>query len=167
MLWGRRNTASKYHWCVWGVLTVYGPHWICPSSRQHVLLGSTLLRLQGALQGYCPKWAFLFGHFPDLSCSVRFSFLGTPQRHRLSWACILCPSQVQAAQVTRCLVSALSQVGGCLLSPPPSQPFCYLGAQGSTISGVPCERCVSSGELISGCDTLGRCQLSRIPGGRG
>ena len=25
---------------------------------------------------------------------LRFSFLGTPQRHRLGWACVLCPSQV-------------------------------------------------------------------------
>ena len=24
----------------------------------------------------------------------RFRFSGTPQRHRLSWACVLCPSQV-------------------------------------------------------------------------
>ena len=39
---------------------------------------------------------------------LRFRFSGTPQRHRLSWACVLCPSQVQAAQVTRCLVSAVS-----------------------------------------------------------
>ena len=26
VLWGGRNTADKYHWHVWGVLTVYGPH---------------------------------------------------------------------------------------------------------------------------------------------
>ena len=31
----------------------------------------------------------------------------------------------------------------------------------STVSGV---LCVSSGDLISGCDPPGRCQLSRIPG---
>ena len=42
---------------------------------------------------------------------LRFRFLGTIQRHRLSWVCILCPSQVQAAQATRCFSSALSQVG--------------------------------------------------------
>ena len=42
---------------------------------------------------------------------LRFGFLGSPQRHRLNWACVLCPSQVWAAQVIRCLVSALSQVG--------------------------------------------------------
>ena len=27
-----RNTANKYHWCVWGVLAVSGPHWVCPCS---------------------------------------------------------------------------------------------------------------------------------------
>ena len=43
---------------------------------------------------------------------LRFRFLGSPQRHRLSWACVLCPFQVQAAQATRGLASALSQLGG-------------------------------------------------------
>ena len=39
---------------------------------------------------------------------LRYRFSGTPQRHRLGWACILCPSRVQVAQATRCLASALS-----------------------------------------------------------
>ena len=26
VLWGGRDTANKYRWCVWGVLAVYGPH---------------------------------------------------------------------------------------------------------------------------------------------
>ena len=39
---------------------------------------------------------------------LRFRFSGTPQRHRLGWACVLCPPQVRAAQATRCLVSAHS-----------------------------------------------------------
>ena len=60
---------------------------------------------------------------------LRFRFLGTPQRHRLSWVCVLCPSQVPAEQVTRCLVSALSPGGQCIISPPQSQPLCFLGAQ--------------------------------------
>ena len=81
VLWEGRDTANKYHWHVWGVLAVDGSHWVCHSPWWQVLTGSTLLRLQGALQGYCPKWAL-------------FS----------------CTSQVQAAQPTRCLVSALSQV---------------------------------------------------------
>ena len=38
---------------------------------------------------------------------LQFRFSGTPQRHRLSWACVLCPSQVRGAQATKCLVSTL------------------------------------------------------------
>ena len=52
---------------------------------------------------------------------LRFRFLGTAQRYTLSWVCVLCPSQVQAAQATRCLVSTLSQLGQCILSSPWSQ----------------------------------------------
>ena len=44
-------------------------HWVCPSSWWRVLSRSTLLRLQVALQGYCPKWALSFVHFPGLRCS--------------------------------------------------------------------------------------------------
>ena len=59
---------------------------------------------------------------------LRFRFSGTPQRHRLSWAWILCPSQVRVAQVSRCLASALSLGGRCILSTPQSQPLGFLGA---------------------------------------
>ena len=52
-------------------------------------------------------------HALPRSKSLRFKFLGTPQRHRLSWGCVLCPSQVQAVQATRCLVSTLYP-GGAL-----------------------------------------------------
>ena len=36
------------------------------------------------------------------SMLLRFRFSGTPQRHRLGWACVLCPSQVLAAQAMSC-----------------------------------------------------------------
>ena len=51
--------------------------------------------------------------------------LSTPQRHRLSWACVLCPSQVRAAQATRCLVSSLSSGRAVRLitSPVPAARF--------------------------------------------
>ena len=52
---------------------------------------------------------------------LRFRFSGAPQRHRLGGACVLCPSQVGAAQATWCLASALSPGGQCVLSPPQSQ----------------------------------------------
>ena len=68
VLWGGRNTASKYHWDVWGVLAVSGPHWVCPHSVC-VLSRSTLLRLQVALQGNCLKLALGYMHFPGLSHS--------------------------------------------------------------------------------------------------
>ena len=63
VLWGGRNTANKYHWHVWGVLTVYEPQWVCPSSWSW----STLLRLQVALQGSYLEWALGCMHFPGLS----------------------------------------------------------------------------------------------------
>ena len=37
-----------------------------PRSRQRVLPGSTLLRLQGAMQRHCPKQALCFVHVPGL-----------------------------------------------------------------------------------------------------
>ena len=64
-----KNTANKHHWPVWGVLAVYAPHWVCPSSPRHVLSWSTLLRIQVALQGNCAKQTLCFMHFPGLSCS--------------------------------------------------------------------------------------------------
>ena len=82
------------------------PYWVCPCSRSvcfHCLhcLGSRLLcrELSEASPGL---------YALPRSKLLRFGYLGSPQRHRLSWACILCPSQVRAAQVTRCLVSMVT-----------------------------------------------------------
>ena len=126
VLWGGRNTANKYRWHVWEVLAVSRPHWVCPHS-QHMCFSSL----------HCSGSSLLFQELSEVgpglhalprSKPLRFRFLGTPQR-RLDWACILCPSQVRAAQVTRCLVSAVAPVGGCILLPPPSQRFSFLGIQ--------------------------------------
>ena len=54
VLWRGRDTANKYRWHKWGVLTVDGPPWVCHSPRPHVLPGSTLLRVQGGLLELCP-----------------------------------------------------------------------------------------------------------------
>ena len=113
VLWGGRDAANRYHWRLWGVLTVSQPHWVCPRSR-HVCfpcvhrLGSRLLcwELSEAGPGL---------HAPPRSKPLRFRYSSSPQRHRFSWACILCPSQVRAAQVTRCLVSAVTMTYHLLL----------------------------------------------------
>ena len=133
-----------------------------PPLTARVLSQATLLRLQAALQGNCAGRALCCRHFPGLSPQAQV--LGTPQRHRLGWACVLCPSQVGAAQATRCWASTLSQVGGASYHLPlPSHSVSWVCNE-SAVSGVPC---VSSGELISGCDPPGRCQPSRIPGRHG
>ena len=140
---------------------MFGPHWVCPSSRQHLLSGSTLLRLQVALQVYCLKWALSFVHFPDLSSlgsgswvlhkgtdsGVHFVIFPGPSR---SGDQVLCEHTVPGAL-------SLNQIPspGCSVSRVPHK---------STISGM---LCVSSGELISGCNPPGRCQLSNIPGRHG
>ena len=86
---------------------------------------------------------------------LRFRFSGSPQRQRLGWVCVLCPSQVYAAQIPVPGYSTMvqtqlglhfvpfpgpsssgDQVLGehtfpgvqCVLSPPPSQRLGFLGA---------------------------------------
>ena len=44
-------------------------------------------------------------HAPPQSKPLRLRHSRSPPRHRLGWACVLCPSQVRAAQVMRCLAS--------------------------------------------------------------
>ena len=58
--------------------------------------------------GNCLRLALGCMHFLGLNKLLRFRHWGTPQRRRLGWACILCPSQVRAAQMTRCLVSVVA-----------------------------------------------------------
>ena len=114
MLWGERNTANQYHWPVWGVLAVFPPHWVCPHSQQVCFpslhcTGSRLLCRE--LSEASPQLYALSRSKP-----LRFRNSGTPQRCRLSWACILCPSPVRAAQVMRCLASTVT-VTYCLPHP--------------------------------------------------
>ena len=98
------------------------PHWACPCSR-HVCppcphcSGSRFLH-----QGLSEAGPGL--HAPPRSKLLRFSHSGNRQRHRLGWACVLCPSQVQAAQVMRCLVSSHGD-----LLPPSSLLLGFLGLQ--------------------------------------
>ena len=82
------------------------PHWACPSSRcvcppcPHCS-GSRLLHWE-------PSQAHPGLHTPPRSKTLWFMYSGSPRRRRLGWASVLCPSQVRAAQVMRCLVSVVA-----------------------------------------------------------
>ena len=90
-------------------------------------------------------------HALPRSKPLRFRFSSTPKRHRFGWACILCPSQVQVAQVTRFLATELSQADCASYHlPGPSRLVSWVHSK-STVSDVPY---VSSLELISGCNPL-------------
>ena len=99
------------------------PHWICPRSLCVCFpclhcLGSRLLCWELSEAG--PGLYAL-----PRSKPLRFKHSGSAQRRRLSWAHVLCPSQIQAAQVTRCLASTVTATY-CL---PPSLPLGFLGVQ--------------------------------------
>ena len=116
-----------------------------------VLYPSTLLRLQVALQLVCTELHALPRPKP-----LRFQFSGTPQKPRLSWACVLClpwPEQLRHPGARRARSPRVQRAS----SPPGSQPQFLRTAR----SVAPC---VSSGELDSSCDPLGGCQPSRISG---
>ena len=110
-------------------------HWICPSSWRHVLSRSTLLRLQLTLQGSCPKAGPGLHAFPRPNHQV--PFLGYSTEALLGWACFLCPCQLRAARVARCLRSALSQVCGASYRLPGPSPSVSWVRHESAVSGVP------------------------------
>ena len=56
----------------------------------------------------CPARNYPWPPASPRSKLLRFRHSGSPQKLRFSCACVLCPSQVQAAQVMRCLASAIA-----------------------------------------------------------
>ena len=107
------------------MLAVSQPHWACPCSRRVCppyphCSGSRLLRRE-------PSEASPGLHALPRSKPLRFRHSGSPQKHRLCWACVLCPSQVRAAQVMRCFQAWSLQL---ITSPIPAAQFsgCTTGA---------------------------------------
>jgi len=107
------------------MLAVSQPHWACPCSRcvhppcPHSS-GSRLLCRE-------PFKAPPGLHAPPRSKPLRFRHSGSPQRRRLHWACVLCPSQLLAALVIRCLASAVTETY-CLPVPATQFSGCTTGA---------------------------------------
>ena len=85
---------------VWSALSVWATLGLPPLTAS-VLSWSTLLRLQVALQELSQEGPGLCA-LPR-SRLLRSRFSGSPQRHRLGWAWVLCPSQVRAAPGDRVL----------------------------------------------------------------
>ena len=155
VLWGGRNTANKYHWCV---LTVIQPHWVCPRSLRVCF---TSLHCSGS-RLLC--WE-LSDAGPRLHALPRSSHSGSG-----SWVLhkgidsvgpVFCAlSRSEELRRPGAWRAHSSQTGSASYHlPGPSHSVSWVHSR-STVSGVPC---VSSGELISDCDPPGRCQPSRVP----
>ena len=121
------GTLQTYHWHVWecsqclghaGFAPVYGMCAFLVYTAQ--ALGYFAWELSKADPGLCAL---------PRSKQPRFRFSGTPQRHRLSWVCVLCPSQVRAAQATQMLGEQTLPGLRCILSPPQSRLLGFLSAQ--------------------------------------
>ena len=126
----------------------------------HVLSHSTLLSLQVALQGNCPKRALGFMHFPGLSCSGSGPWVLHKGTDSVGHAFFVLPRSEQLRQAGVCRTHCPRWSVHLNHLPSPSHLVSWVHHE-STVSGGPC---VSSGELISGCNPPGRCQPSRIPG---
>ena len=126
----------------------------------YVLSWSTLLRFQVVLQGNCLKWALGCVHFPCLSHSGSGSRVFHKGTELVGPVFCALPGSEQLRR-PGAKQEHSPQVGGASYHLP--YPSCSVSwvLSGSTISGVPG---VSSGQLISGCDPPGRCQLFKIPG---
>ena len=125
-----------------------------------VLSQSTLLRLQVALQGNCLKRALGWVHFPGLSCSGSGSWVLHKGTDSVGPASCALPRSEQLRQPGAWQAQSL-QVGGAFYHLPHPSRLVFWVRSAHAFSDV---LCVSSGELISGCDPAGTCQLSRIPG---
>ena len=152
MLWGGRNSANISHWRVWGVLAVSRPHWVCPHSW-HVCFPS--LHCSGS-RLLCQELSEVgpgLHAFPR-STPLRFRFSGTPQRCRLTWLGLRfvpfpgpsCSGDQVLGEHSPPQVGAVTYRLPC----PCHSAFWVHNRRG--FSGMPC---VSSGELISGCDPPG------------
>ena len=139
---GREDAANKLHW---RVLVVCQPHWACSCSQ---LMHPPCPHSSGSRLLPCKPSETSPGlHVPPKSKLLRFRHSGSPQRHRLRWACVLCPSQLRATRVMRCLVSVVTatyrlpvpatQFSGCTTSAPSQADDCP-EPQEVLISKEPC-----------------------------
>ena len=117
MLWGGRNTANKYHWCVGVVLALSQPHWVCPHSRHMCFPGLHCLDFRLL----CRERALGCKHFPGLSCSGSESRVLHKDADSVEPAFCAIPQSDQLRRPDAWRVHTPQE--RCILSPPQSQPL--------------------------------------------
>ena len=100
LLRGGRGAAERYR-CVWGALTVFRPHWVCPPSRVCVLSP------HAAQAPGCSIWSG--------PCAARGSSPRVCHKSTDSAAPAFCAFPARAAQAARSLTGALSPGAARLL----------------------------------------------------
>ena len=130
-----------------------------PALMACVLSWYTLLRLQVALEGNCLRWAWVVYTSQVYATQVHVLWYSTKAQTQLGLSFVPFPGLSSSSD--KVLAEHTLPRWGCGSYHLPS-PSCSVSwvCSGSAISGV---LCVSSGELISGCDPPGGCQPSKIP----
>ena len=153
-----RQEHCKHHWLVWGGSQCLGCTGFAPT---HCVCAFPVYTAQppGCSAGNCLKQTLGCMHFPGLSHSGSGAWVLHKGADSVGPAfCALTGPSSSGDQVAWLALSP--QVCGASYHIPIPAARCP-GCAAGISAGVPC---VSSGELISGCDTPGGCQLSRSPG---
>ena len=142
LLRGGRGTADRDHWPVWGALTVFRPHWVCPRSRVCAFPVYTI---------QAPGCSI--GSGPCIECGSSFQVL---HKSADSIGPVFCAfpglSSSGSQELDECTLP------GCGVTYPFGGPSLSFHPP---LLGVPC---VCSGELVSSHDPPSRCHPFRISG---
>ena len=135
---------------MWGVLTVFCPHWVCPHSR---CVSFSHLHSSGSRLLY-REWALSCVHFPGLHHSGSGFWVLYKDTDSVGpeFCAFPCPSSSGSQELDKHTL------------PGHSAPYPLRGPSLSSWVRWFSVPCVPSGKLISGCDPPGRCQPSRISG---
>ena len=109
VLWGGRNTAKNITGMCGECLQCLGHTGFAPTHSMRAFPVYTA-QASGCSAGELSKEGPGLRELPR-SKLLMFRLSGISQRHKLCWPCVLCPSQVLAAQATRCLSSTHSPGG--------------------------------------------------------
>ena len=147
LLRGGRGTADRDHWPVWGALTVFRPHWVCPRSWVCALPVYT------AQATCCSIWSG-----PCVACGSSFRvFHKSADLVGPAFCAFPGPSSSGCQELDGRLTGALSLSAVHLL--PSTVPASVSGCASRVHAA-----CVYSRELASSHDPPGGCPPSRISG---